>query len=156
MARHSYDPTKLMYRPTDVPNKLKCKPKWDDGSWRRANARIKDFDGKPIIGWKKAHLKAPESGYCLVQLKIPANATRYQPENKKCRASRAVVVSIHNCLTGDILLGAAAKSSYDPNFLYEVGKVVKPTSRFSKKFKEDCASGIHFFLTHDEARNYCF
>jgi len=156
MARHVYDPYKWTYCPTDVPNKLKYEPRWDYGSWRRTNARIKDFDGKPIIGWKKAFLKAPESGYCLVQLKIPSNATRYQPENKKCRASRAVVVSIHNYLTGDILLDVVAKSDYDPTFLYEVGKVVKPTSRFSKDFKEDCASGIHFFLTQDEARNYCF
>ena len=122
------------------------------GRWRTSNARIKDFDGKPIIGWKKAYLSGD---HCLVKLEIPANATRYQPENKKCRASRAVVVSIHD-LNGNILLNVAAVSNYDLNFLYEVGKVVKPTSRFSKKFKNDCASGIHFFLTQDEARNYCF
>lgn len=126
-------------------------------------ARIKTFDNKPIIGWKKAWFHKKNKGWvtntkCLVKLEISARAHRYQPKNYKCRASSAKVLAIyehpdHNA--GELVKSRRkAYSKHDSKFVYVVGKTVKPKKRFSHQFREDCASGIHFFLEKSEAFSY--
>ena len=47
----------------------------------------------------------------------------------------------------------AKRSAYDLNFIYEVGKIVKVDDFCDNRWFE-CAPGIHFFLTEEEAINY--
>lgn len=93
-----------------------------------------------IIGYKQC------SNGILVKLKIPADAKRTHAFGRKCRAEYAEVLEIHGAAT--------AHSSHDPNFIYTVGATVKPQHPFSDNWKEECESGIHFFITKIEAENY--
>jgi hypothetical protein len=164
MARHVYNPSRYEYLPSDKPNVVIADPYDGRGKRRKVNARIAKFNGKKIIAYKKAlHMDSSASKYygdvkyCLVTLEIPANAVRYQPKNNKCRASRAKVIAINEMSFEGTVLDAQltqAKARHDRKFIYEVGKVVKPTRKFDKMFKHECCSGIHFFLTEEEAAKY--
>jgi hypothetical protein len=80
-------------------------------------------------------------------LEIPTRATRFNATGRKCRASHAKVIALpEGCKVGH--------SIHDPNFVYEVGQVVRPTESFNKDRWQECASGIHFFLTRAEAEVY--
>jgi len=93
-----------------------------------------------IIGWKKCR------DGVLVKLLIPATAKRSHAFGRKCRAELAKVVEV---------IGAeAAVSQYDMDFIYKVGEEVKPKEPFSDDWRNECASGIHFFITRIEAENY--
>jgi hypothetical protein len=89
-----------------------------------------------IIGYKQL------KGGVICTLKIPADSKRSNATTRKCRAEYAVV------------LDGEGFSRHDPNFKYEVGKTVRPTKPFCEDRFEECSSGIHFFLTRDEAKNY--
>jgi hypothetical protein len=147
MARHVYDPTKNYFS-------IKKNVVEVAGTYKKVKNRISAFAGKTIIGYKKARPFDNPCWACLVKLEIPAKASRLQPKNKKCRASRAKVLEIRLLETS--LCISKAKSGWDPSFIYRVGEIVKPKKRFSTDWKEDCASGIHFFLTEEEALNYSF
>lgn len=45
-------------------------------------------------------------------------------------------------------------SQHNHSFLYNVGKIVKPTNKFSPATDNFCKSGIHFFLSLKDAENY--
>ena len=51
----------------------------------------------------------------------------------------------------EVLLGY---SQHDSNFIYEKGKIVKPTKPFNEDRWKECETGIHFFITLKEAENY--
>ena len=80
----------------------------------------------------------------------------------KCRASRAIVSSIFTIrrelgtkifhLTKDTTI--TAESIFDPSFIYKTGKTIRPIYKFNKSIKDSCKSGIHFFLTIEEALLY--
>ena len=44
-------------------------------------------------------------------------------------------------------------SNHDENFIYEVGKMVEVEDFDDDRWNE-CSTGIHFFITRDEALNY--
>ena len=46
-----------------------------------------------------------------------------------------------------------ACSSYDKSFMYTVGETVE-VADFDENRWEECASGIHFFITRAEAEDY--
>ena len=98
-----------------------------------------------FIGWKKA-------GKYIVKLQITEKAKRSSATTRKCRASEALVLAIYD---GKKKVKTAV-SSYDPNFKYEVGKIVIPTEPFCKDRWQECASGLHFFLTRSEAEMWIF
>ena len=107
------------------------------------------------------HLQCPEEGSyiaykkCLedriVKLLIPEDAKRSSATSRKCRASKAKVLSITN-INGTENFDIAF-SYYDRCFIYKVGKTIE-----IKDFDEDrwneCSNGIHHFITRDEAINY--
>ena len=101
-----------------------------------------------FIGFKKAYWNNTP---VIVELEISTEAKRSSATNRKCRCSKAKVLSI----TG--LNGVAefqqATSSYDNDFLYEVGKTVI-VDDFDEDRWDECSTGIHFFITRDEAVNY--
>ena len=93
-----------------------------------------------IIGWKKcAH-------NVLVKLLIPADAKRSHAFGRKCRAEYAKVLEIIGAET--------ARSLHDSWFVYTLGAEVRPTQAFDPNWKDECSSGIHFFITRVEAETY--
>ncbi len=113
-------------------------------------------DGKLTV-YKKARYR-DEGGYsesCIVTLEIPAKAQRSQDicNDFKCRASEAKVLKIE-APPGNVLnKKTKAYSTKDNNFFYTVGKTVKPRKPFDTS-GQACASGIHFFMTREDAENY--
>jgi hypothetical protein len=45
-------------------------------------------------------------------------------------------------------------SLHNPNFLYEVGKEVKPEKEYDPDIRVECVNGIHFFMTKEEAEEF--
>ena len=75
----------------------------------------------------------------ICTLRIPADALRSNSTGRKCRASYAIVVE------------GEGVSSHDSSFIYRVGETVRPCEPFDENRWEECASGIHFFITREEA-----
>ncbi len=100
-------------------------------------------DGE-IIGWKKL-----QNG-SIAKLRIPESAKRSNAFGRKCRCSEAIVVAIYD---GDNEVDVGF-SSHDPAFEYKKGEIVRPKKPFSEDWQDECASGIHFFITREEAENY--
>ena len=102
-----------------------------------------------FIGWKKAEISEKQM---LVKLSIPASAKRSSSTSRKCRCNKAKVLEIYN-LDGTVAEERECYSSYDKNFIYEVGKTVKVDDFDEDRWKE-CTQGIHFFMNRQEAINY--
>ena len=91
-------------------------------------------------------------GRYIVELEIPEDALRCSAATRKCRASKAKVISITN-IDGTPALTDTAYSKHDETFAYKVGEVVK-VDNFDPNRWNECAPGIHFFITRQEAVNY--
>jgi hypothetical protein len=99
----------------------------------------------PLTGWKKL------AGGLIAELIIPASAKRSHGASRKCRASAAEVKAIYDLAGQRVTEGVSILSS---NFVYRVGETVEPREPFCEDRWSDCASGIHFFITREEAENY--
>ena len=102
-----------------------------------------------FIGWKKAE---SNKNKVIVKLHIPFDAKRSSSTTRKCRCSKAEVIAIYN-LDGTEAGDTMCRSGYDNSFIYEVGKTVEVTD-FSEDRWSECATGIHFFISRQEAINY--
>ncbi len=93
----------------------------------------------------------------VVELLIPAEASRVSSTGTKCRASNAKVVrAFYVDRSGpQIASGAKYCSLYDSGFVYEIGKGVA-VNNFDDDFRTDCARGIHFFMNFNEALDFKF
>jgi hypothetical protein len=90
----------------------------------------------------------------LVYLEIPSHAKRLNAfGSRKCRASEAKVVGVRPCGGRPEWTGQKLVSLHDRTFEYRVGETVTPREPFDESYTE-CASGIHFFLTREEAEAY--
>ena len=98
-----------------------------------------------FIGYKKA------SGY-IIELEICADAKRSSATSRKCRCSKAKVLSITN-LDGSESGLTEVRSNYSKEFVYRVGETVEVPDFDDNRWNE-CAAGIHFFITRDEAVKY--
>ena len=99
-----------------------------------------------FTGFKKVR------GNYIVELEILADALRSSATGRKCRCSKAKVVSITNP-DGSNAKETSACSGWDPNFIYSVGEVVEVKDFDTNRWNE-CAPGIHFFITRQEAVDY--
>ena len=91
-------------------------------------------------------------GSKVVELFIPKSAKRSSATSRKCRADKAKVIAIYNLdKTVSDLKNIA--SNYDESFIYEIGKTVIVKDFDDNRWNE-CSSGIHFFITFDEAKQY--
>ena len=97
-----------------------------------------------FIGYKKADNK-------IVELLITEDAKRSSATTRKCRCSKAKVLSITS-LDGTESF-KKVNSDYDIYFIYEVGKIVE-VKNFDDNRWNECSTGIHFFITRDEAVMY--
>lgn len=98
-----------------------------------------------FIGFKKAN-------GLIVELEIPSDALRSSATTRKCRCSKAKVISITNP-DGSPSNVTSIPSSWDSNFIYRIGDIVEVTDFDTNRWNE-CAPGIHFFITRQEAVNY--
>ena len=105
-----------------------------------------------FTAYKKAE-RAEDNTSIIVQLLIPKSAKRTSATGRKCRADKAKVVAIWNTdrTKSDL---TEAVSSHDNEFIYKVGDYVAPKKPFCEDRWDECSSGIHFFVTFDEAVNY--
>ena len=85
----------------------------------------------------------------IATLKIPASARRSNATGRKCRAEYAEVLAIQD-LDGNAK--ECGGSRYDGGFVYRVGETVHPHEWCEDRWQE-CAGGIHFYLTRYEAIN---
>ena len=100
-----------------------------------------------FVGWKKARAKT--SGHeCIVKLEITEDAVRSSAAGRECRCSKATVLEIQD-LEGNALEQAAV-SDRDKNFHYIPGTVVS-VSDFDENRWNECSTGIHFYITREEA-----
>ena len=96
-----------------------------------------------FIGYKKAIGK-------IVMLEICADAKRSSATSRKCRCSKAKVLTNPDgseSSFGDVV------SNYSNEFIYHVGEIVE-TPDFDENRWNECAAGIHFFITREEAVRY--
>ena len=100
-----------------------------------------------FIGFKKV-----SNGEQIVELFIPADAKRSSSTGRKCRCNKAKVISITN-IDGSSCELTKARSSYDSSFMYTVGEYVE-VKNFDDNRWNECAPGIHFFITREEAVRY--
>ena len=99
-----------------------------------------------FIGWKKAR------NNMIVKLLICEDAKRSSAYGRKCRCSKAEVVAIEN-VDGTLSELMEISSRRDTNFVYCVGKIVY-VDDFDDDRRNECSTGIHFFITRQEAVDY--
>ena len=138
----------------------------------RADLRDADLRGADLYGGKNAALAQAQTVICpegqiigykkircfdndgdivpaIAKLLIPGDAKRSNASGRKCRASKAIVLDITR--EGEQI--TRGFSIYDAFFDYEAGKTVYPAGPFNDDRWEECASGIHFYITREEAAN---
>ena len=98
-----------------------------------------------FIGYKKAADK-------IVMLEICADAKRSSATSRKCRCSKAKVLSITHLDGSDSGL-TEVRSDYSKEFVYCVGEIVEAPD-FDENRWNECTAGIHFFITRGEAVKY--
>ena len=99
-----------------------------------------------FIGWKKV------TNNLIVKLKILEDAKRSSAFGRKCRCDKALVLDIQK-INGESAYTSIAVSRYQKDFKYEIGEIVQVEDFDNNRFNE-CTSGIHFFITRDEAVDY--
>ena len=97
-----------------------------------------------FIGWKQCR------GDLIVELEICADAKRSSATGRKCRCDKAKVISI---TTPEGTPADSAISQYTETFAYRVGETVSVDDFDDNRWNE-CAPGIHFFITRQEAVDY--
>ena len=105
-----------------------------------AQTAILPSDG-PLFGWKKCRNNV------LVGLFIPSKAKRSHAAGRKCRAEYAKVLAVIGSPDNKGI------SIYSEKVVYEVGKWVH-CDKWNDDRWQECAGGIHFFITKIEAEAY--
>ena len=95
-----------------------------------------------------AYIAYKSAGGLIVELEIPADALRSSATSRKCRASKARVLSITH--KDGTPAGDSIASNYDLSFVYTVGQTVEVPDFDTDRWNE-CAPGIHHFITRREA-----
>ena len=119
--------------------------RWADLSEAMLNYPIACPEEGQFTGFKKAK-------NCIIKLEIPAEAKRSSATSGKCRCDKARVVAIEN-LDGSESSIKEVSSNYDKEFIYRVGEIVF-VDNFDENRWNECAPGIHFFITREEAVRY--
>ena len=104
-----------------------------------------------FIGFKKARTTAPDFREAIVKLLITEDAKRSSATTRKCRCNKAKVISITS-LDGKENF-TTAYSYYDRIFQYTVGQTVI-IDDFDEDRWNECSTGVHFFITREEAIDY--
>ena len=138
---------------------------------RGADLRYANLEGANLSGADlrdakiNFHIACPEKGSFIafkkagnnynnyiVELLIPEDARRCSATSKKCRCDKAKVLSITK-LDGTSDGVDTVYSLYDETFAYKIGETVEVKDFDDNRWNE-CSTGIHFFLTRQEAVEY--
>jgi uncharacterized protein YjbI with pentapeptide repeats len=92
-----------------------------------------------LIGWKKCRAGI------IVKVRIPETAKRSHAFGRKCRAEFVDVLEVIGAEIGI--------AQHDGKTEYRVGQRVHP-DKWDEDWQEECAGGIHFFITRLEAEGY--
>ena len=103
-----------------------------------------------FIAYKKASYY-PNS--VIVVLEVLAEAKRSSAATRKCRCSKAKVLGFETLSGEEIKEDIFVRSNYDETFLYKKGEIVE-VKDFDDNRWEECAAGIHFFMSKQEAVDY--
>ena len=128
-----------------------------------ANLWNADLSAANLSGAKiNFHIACPEKGSFIafkkvkdnyiVELLIPEDARRCSATSRKCRCDKAKVLSITK-LNGTSDGVGTVYSEYDETFAYKLGEYVE-VKNFDDNRWNECSTGIHFFITRQEAVNY--
>lgn len=98
-----------------------------------------------FTGFKKAN------GH-IIELLIPDDALRSSATTRKCRCSKAKVMAITK-LDGSSCNITRIPSNWNSDFIYTIGETVEVNNFDTNRWNE-CAPGIHFFITRQEAIDY--
>jgi len=98
-----------------------------------------------LIGYKKCF------NYRIVQLLIPKDAKRSSATTNECRCDRAKVLTIKSMDSKKSFY--EARSYVDENYIYRAGKIVV-VNDFNEDRWAESTTGIHFYLTREEAMGY--
>jgi len=93
----------------------------------------------PFFGWKKC-----QNGV-LVQVAVGNNARRSNSTGRKCRAEYVKVLQVIGAEVGI--------SNHNGKTEYRKGAIVR-CDKWEEDRWQECAGGIHFFLTRKEAESY--
>ena len=85
----------------------------------------------------------------IVKLELQIGSIVFSINNYKCRTNKAKVISID----GNKKKGLKIASNYDNDFIYEVGKIME-VKEFNLMYNVECETGIYFFWTEKEAKEY--
>ena len=133
---------------------------------RYANLSDANLSGADLCDAKiNFHIACPEKGSFIafkkagnnynnyiVELLIPEDARRCSATSKKCRCDKAKVLSITK-IDGTSDGVDTVYSIYDETFAYKIGETVE-VKNFDDDRWNECSTGIHFFLTRQEAVEY--
>ena len=97
-----------------------------------------------FFGYNKADDK-------IVKLLITEDSKRSSATTRKCRCSKAKVFSITDIENTEEF--SEVSSNRDSYFIYKVGEIVEVKDFDDDRWNE-CSTGIHFFITRDEAVIY--
>ena len=98
-----------------------------------------------FTAWKKAKKY-------IIKLEVLEDAKRSSATSRECRCDKARVVAIEK-KDGSESHITEVNSNYDKTFIYRVGEVVTVDDFDDDRWNE-CAPGIHFFITREEAVRY--
>ena len=90
-------------------------------------------------------------GAAIVHMLVPSTAKRSSATSRKCRVSEAKVLDITSIDGKEEF--TEAMSQHDNSFVYRKGDTVKVDNFCDDRWNE-CAAGIHCFITRREAVNY--
>ena len=111
-------------------------------------------DEGDIIGWKKAYVDdTMPPRPVIVKLLIPADAQRSNATGRKCRASTVRVLDLQDKQGNSLPPDTTAYSGHDTDFTYKKGETIHVEDFDTNRWNE-CATGIHFFITRIEAVAY--
>lgn len=95
-----------------------------------------------FIGYKKMQERV------VLKLEIQADSPRTSSlVGRKCRAKKVKVLEALNSIE------LKFSSQHDQNFFYEIGQIIEEPS-YNPDIRIECTSGIHFFMTQKEAKEY--
>jgi len=124
-----------------------------------ANLSDVDLRGADLSDADYGSIQCPEEGSFIAfkklrnnlicKLEIPSDALRSSATSRKCRASKAIVIAIYD-KEKEVNEGI---SKHDNTFIYKVGETLEIKDFNTNRWNE-CASGIHFFITKQEAIDY--
>lgn len=141
-----------------MPKRQQKKPYKYDKFQEKRHPRLAPED---LIVWKKAcyYDRRGNTKHLLVKLGV-AKGTQINLcggsgiNSRKSRAARVTVLSFHSLNGRKLPKDIVVFSSHDRSYTYTIGRKHEPTRKFSKR-REQCASGIHFFILKEDAKEYC-